>query len=82
MSNMQPVNNAPVEADPRRPYKAIAAFFITVIGLLWANLAGRDSFDNMTTMEWLTIIVPTILATGAVYGIENPMVRKVDRYDS
>lgn len=63
---------AVVKADPRRPYKAIAAFVLTVLGLLWAALAGRDTLTDMSLMEWLSIIVPTILTTGAVYGISNP----------
>lgn len=67
-----------IVADPKRPYKAIAAFVITVLGLLWANLAGRDSLGDMTLMEWLTIIVPTILTTGAVYGVSNPITFKKD----
>lgn len=67
---------ASIEADPKRPYKAVAAFFLTVLGLLWASLAGRDSLDNMALMEWLSIIVPTILTTGAVYGIRNPLASK------
>lgn len=68
-----------IVADPKRPYKAIAAFVITVLGLLWANLAGRDTLGDMTAMEWLSIIVPTILTTGAVYGIQNPITYKADR---
>lgn len=69
-------HNAPVtlEADPRRPYKAVAAFVVTVLGLLWAALEGRDNLGNMTLMEWLSIIVPTILTTAAVYGVRNPKV--------
>ena len=69
----------PVEVvpDPKRPYKAIATLVITFLGLLWANLEGkRDTLDNMTKWEWLTVIVPTIIATGAVYGISNPMIIK------
>lgn len=69
-------HNAPpavqVEADPRKPYKAVAAFVVTVLGLLWAALEGRDSLSNMTVMEWLSIIVPTVLTTAAVYGVRNP----------
>lgn len=68
-----------VVADPKRPYKAVAAFFLTVLGLLWAALAGRDTLDNMSMMEWLSIIVPTILTTGAVYGIPNPKVLRTRR---
>lgn len=70
---------ARVEADPKRPWKAIAAFVLTVLGLLWASLEGRDDLGNMTMMEWLAIIVPTILTTGAVYGIRNPITDKETR---
>lgn len=58
--------------DPRRPYKAYAAFVFTLLGLLWASLEGRDTLDTMTLMEWLSVIVPVVLTTGAVYGIGNP----------
>lgn len=70
---------AKIEADPKRPWKAIAAFVLTVLGLLWASLEGKDDLGNMTVMEWLAIIVPTILTTGAVYGIRNPIAIKETR---
>lgn len=73
------MTTARVEADPKRPWKAIAAFVLTVLGLLWASLEGRDDLGNMTMMEWLAIIVPTILTTGAVYGIRNPITDKETR---
>lgn len=63
-----------VKADPKRPYKAVAAFVLTLLGLLWASLEGRDNLDNMSLMEWLAIVVPVILTTGTVYGITNPKV--------
>jgi len=68
-----------VEADPKRPYKAIAAFVLTVLGLLWTSLEGKDDLGNMTVMEWLAIIVPTILTTGAVYGVRNPITTRETR---
>lgn len=63
-----------VEADPKRPYKAYVAFALTLLGTLWAALEGRDTLDNMSLMEWLSIIVPTLLTTGAVYGLRNPKI--------
>lgn len=65
---------ASVEADPKKPYKAYAAFLVTLLGTLWAALEGKDDLSNMTLMEWLTIIVPTLLTTAAVYGIRNPKI--------
>lgn len=70
------VHEARVEADPTRPYKAVAAFVLTVLGLLWAALEGRDSLGDMSVMEWASIVVPVILTTGAVYGIRNPITVK------
>lgn len=69
---MSNVNTGAVEADPRRPYKAYAAFVITFIGLLWANLEGRETWSTMGLQDWMTVVVPTLIATGAVYGIRNP----------
>ena len=63
-----------VVADPKKPYKAYVAFVLTTLGLFWAALQGRDTLDNMSMMEWLSIIIPVILTTGAVYGVENPKV--------
>lgn len=78
----EPVTSASsgtIVANPKRPYKAIAAFVLTFLGTLWANLSGHDSLGNMSAMEWLSIIVPTLVATGAVYGIANPITYKEDR---
>ena len=74
MANPTPLPTPDVEADPRKPYKAIVAFLITLLGTLWAALEGRDTLSNMTLMEWLSIVVPVILATAGVYGVQNPKV--------
>lgn len=63
-----------VKADKKRPYKAYAGMAVALIGLVWANLEGRDNLDNMTVMEWLSIIIPALLTFGAIYGVENPKV--------
>jgi hypothetical protein len=65
---------ARVEADPKRPWKAIAAFVVTLLGTLWAALEGREDLGSLTLMGWLSIIIPTILGTAAVYGFRNPVV--------
>lgn len=54
-----------------KPYKAIAAFLVTFLGTLWANLNGREDLATMGVVDWITVIVPTLLATAAVYGISN-----------
>lgn len=69
-----PVGGDPVVADPKKPYKAIAGALITFLGLLWANVQGADNLK--TVGDWITILVPTILAFGAIYGIANPVVAR------
>lgn len=63
-----------VIADPAKPYKAYLAAIGLIIGLMWANLQGRPTLDGMDLMDWLTVIVPTVLTTIAVYTKENPKV--------
>lgn len=77
MSNPIPAP-AHVVADPKRPYKAYAGMFVALLGLIWANLEGRDSLDNMTMMEWLSIIIPALLTFGTVYKVTNPKILDVD----
>ena len=75
MSTFEPTPSPrTVEADPKRPYKAIFAFVVTVVGALAAALAGKDTFDNMSSMEWFIIVAFVIINTGGVYGIRNPKV--------
>lgn len=69
--------SAQVVADPKRPYKAYAAALVALLGSLWAALEGhKDNLGNMTLVEWLTVIVPTVLAWAATYVVENPKVVK------
>jgi hypothetical protein len=64
-----------VVPDPKRPWKAIAGAVVTFLGLLWAALEGKqDRLGSMTLVEWLSVLVPTILTFAAVYGIPNPKV--------
>ena len=63
-----------VKADPKRPYKAIAAGVLAFLGLLWANLQGVDNWSTLGFQDWVTIIVPTILTFGGTYFVSNPTV--------
>ena len=62
----------PAPSTPTKPYKSVAAFLVTLLGTLWASLEGRDTLSSMSLMEWLSIIVPTLLSTAAVYQVTNP----------
>lgn len=64
---------SPSPASPAtKPYKAVVAFVVTLLGTLWANLQGREDLATMGLIEWLTVIVPTVLASAAVYSTSNP----------
>jgi hypothetical protein len=74
-TNPGPIVPAPyVEDDKSKPFKAYAGAFVTLLGLLWAALEGRDTLDNMSLMEWLSIVVPVILTFATIYGVRNPKV--------
>lgn len=65
----------PIVADPKRPWKAIAGAVVAFLGLLWANLQAADSLNSV--MDWLSVIVPTILTFAAVFGVTNPKVARL-----
>ena len=66
-------HQAEILDDPKKPWKAVAAFGLTVLGLLWASLQNAD-LGSLGVEGWLAIIVPVILTTGTVYGLRNPKV--------
>jgi hypothetical protein len=68
------VNN--VVADPKKPWKAIAAAVFAFLGLFWANLQGVEDLGTLDLMDWVTIIIPTLVTFGATYFVENPKVVK------
>ena len=64
-----------MNADPARPWKAIIAGVVAFSGLLWANLEGRqDRLGTLNWNEWLTILIPTVIAFAATYAVRNPEV--------
>lgn len=63
-----------VVPDPKKPFKAIAGALVTFLALIWANVQGSASLSSV--MDWVTVIVPAIIAFGAVYGVPNPVASK------
>lgn len=55
---------------PTKPYKAVAAFIFTFLGLVIQAINGGD--DKFTVNEWIVIIIGSLVTTAAVYGITNP----------
>jgi hypothetical protein len=65
--------------DKTKPWKAAASAAVAFLSLLWINLQGDGKQDQLTTMtvqDWLTVLIPTIIAFGATYLVPNPKVRR------
>lgn len=54
-----------------KPYKAAAAFVLTLLGLIVQALVDRGG-STITGREWFIIVIGSLVTTGAVYGITNP----------
>lgn len=68
------IHTAVIEANPRRPYKALAAFLVSLIGLAWVSIEKAGGIDQIDTLgDWLGIFVPALCTAAAVYGIKNPL---------
>lgn len=53
------------------PYKAVAAFIGTLVAAIWANVQANGGDPPAGVWEWVSIIVPAVLTTLAVYQITN-----------
>lgn len=58
-----------------QPYKAIAAFVLTFLGLLVQSFDPAAAHHPVTWQEWVVTIVGSLISAGAVYGITNPAKR-------
>ena len=55
----------------QKPYKAVAAFVLTFLGLIVQALTDRGA-DVISGREWFVIVVGSLVTTGVVYGVSNP----------
>lgn len=62
----------PAPPTATKPYKAIAAFVLTFLGLLVQAVTAKADAREITVQEWIVIVVGSLVTTGAVYGITNP----------
>lgn len=51
--------------------KAIYATVIAGLGALVVPLVGDTGFGDLTTGQWVTIVLAALVAGGGVYGIPN-----------
>ena len=56
--------------DPTKPVKAIYAGLVALLGTLGVAVAE----GGISTQEWVTIALATVLAFGGTYGLSNPQV--------
>lgn len=65
-------NVTPAPPTPTKPYKAIAAFIVTFLGLLVQSLEPGAEHHPVSATEWAVTIVGALVAAAAVYGVTNP----------
>lgn len=54
-----------------KPYKAIAAFLLTALGLVVQALVGKGD-AVITAREWFVIIAGSIVTAAVTWGVTNP----------
>lgn len=55
-----------------KPYKAWAAFALTVLAAVLASVAGKQNWSDFTSFQWFVIVAGAVVSAGAVYQITNP----------
>jgi hypothetical protein len=58
--------------DPKRPWKAVAAFALAFLGALLATVQGRTDLDTMKPLDWAIVIGSAVVTAGTVYQLKNP----------
>lgn len=53
-----------------KPWKAVAAFVLTFLGLIVQALSDRGA-NAISTREWFIIVIGSLVTTGVVYGVSN-----------
>jgi hypothetical protein len=57
-----------------KPYKAIVAFVLSIVVLVWADLEGRENWGTLSFEDWTRIIVPALIVGVGTYITRNPAV--------
>jgi hypothetical protein len=69
-------NVTPPAPTPTQPYKAVLAFVLSVVALVWADLQGKEEWGTLGFQDWVSIIVPAVLVAAGVWVIPNPAKRR------
>lgn len=51
--------------------KAIVAFFLAFLGSLVAQVQDKTEFSDLTTLQWLVVLMTATITAGAVYVVPN-----------
>jgi hypothetical protein len=57
-----------------KPYKAIVAFVLSIVVLVWADLEGRENWASLNFEDWTRIVVPALIVGVGTYLTRNPAV--------
>jgi hypothetical protein len=63
--------HAKVEADPKKPYKAIAAFAAPAVVAFANYVISKATHDHWPT--WLIVLIGGIAAAAATFVVKNPL---------
>jgi len=55
-----------------QPYKAVAAFVVTFLAALLAQVQDKTEFGDLTTLQWLVAVVSALVSAAVVWGVPNP----------
>lgn len=62
-----------VEADPKRPWKAIVAFVLSFVVALSASVAGKETLEGLDVNGWLLIVLGALGTAAGTYLTRNPL---------
>lgn len=51
--------------------KALAAFILTFIGALLAQISDKTEFSDLTPLQWIIAVLTAVVVAGGVYVVPN-----------
>jgi hypothetical protein len=62
---------SPAPGTPQTPTKAIIAAVIAAVGTFVATVQGRTDLQTMTLVDWLIVVLSSVIAGATVFQIPN-----------
>jgi hypothetical protein len=57
--------------NPSQYLKAVYAAVVAGLGSLAAVLVNGEKISAVSASQWVTVVIATVIAGGAVYGVTN-----------